>query len=369
MFDYKSIVNRRFKTPRLEIYPARIKANAQAIIAQCHEKKVQVACVTKVVCAHPAVARAMVEGGADLLADSRIENLWKLREAGFKGPFMLLRLPAVSRAAEVVEVAEYSLNSSAETIKALACAAEHRNLVHKIILMIDVGDLREGVWPDKAIEVLNSVKDLRGIEIAGMGCNLACYGGVIPSPQNMGLFVETVKKCRRATGLALPILCGGNSSGLPILSENKLPEEVNLYRIGEAIILGRNVIDRSPWKGTRQDTMIAVGEVIEAEIKPSMPIGERGQDAFGQTQEFKDLGLRKRVICNLGRQDVVVDGIQPVESGIVVLGGSSDHLLLDVEDCQRDLKVGDEVRFYPGYGALLALSTSEYVQKVVIEEE
>lgn len=355
----------RFKTPRLEIYPQRIEANTAAIIKQCHAAGVKVACVTKVTAAHPAVAAAMVAGGADMLADSRLENLWKLRNSGLKGPFMLLRLPAPSQADAVVEVADYSLNSNIKTIEALAEAAVRRNLRHQVIIMIDVGDLREGVWPDKAAELVKQAAALNGIEVAGMGCNLACYGGVIPSKENMKLFVDTVQACRDASGLELPILCGGNSSGLPILADGDLPAQVNLYRIGEAIILGRNVIDRSPWKGTRQDTVIAVAEVIEAEVKPSMPIGERGQDAFGETQEFVDRGNRKRVICNLGRQDVVVDGITPVEDGIIVLGGSSDHLLLDVDDCRRELKVGDEIAFYPGYGALLALSTSEYVHKVV----
>ncbi|MDN5279461.1 MAG: ornithine racemase [Clostridiales bacterium] len=369
MIDYKDQQTKRCKTPRLEIYPDRIRQNAEAIVSQCHNEGVRVACVTKVTSAHPAVARAMTEGGADLLADSRLENLWKLRQAGLRGPFLLLRLPALSQIDEVVDVADYSLNSSLVTIKALSEAALKRNLRHKVIVMIDVGDLREGVWPDKAIELVNSAASLKGVEIVGLGCNLACYGGVIPSEINMKLFVDTVKACRKATGLKLPILCGGNSSGLPLMAAGKLPTEVNLYRIGEAIILGRNVIDRSPWQGTRQDTVLAVGEVIEAETKPSMPIGERGQDAFGETQEFVDRGLRKRVILNLGRQDIVVDGITPVEDGIIVLGGSSDHLLLDVQDCRRDLKVGDEVAFYPGYGALLALSTSEYVQKVVIEAE
>jgi len=52
--------------------------------------------------------------------------------------------------------------------------------------------------------------------------------------------------------------------------------------------------------------------------------------------------------------------------GISVLGGSSDHLILDVEDAAENVKVGDELEFWPGYGALLALSTSPYVQKVVI---
>jgi predicted amino acid racemase len=261
------------------------------------------------------------------------------------------------------------LNSSITTLEALSKAAVAQNRVHRVILMVDVGDLREGVLPEKALDLVTRASQLKGIEVVGLGCNLACYGGVMPSEENMKLLVDTCQICRSKTGLDLPIICGGNSSGLPIMVEGKLPEQVNLYRVGEAIILGRNVIDRTPWEGTRQDTVIAVAEVIEAEIKPSMPIGDRGQDAFGGSQDFIDRGNRKRVICNIGRQDVVVDGIEPVEAGIEVLGGSSDHLILDVQDCGRDIKVGDEIQFYPGYGALLALSTSSYVQKIVIEGE
>lgn len=367
MINYKNFKTVKFRTPRLEIYPDRIRHNTSAIVSQCREKGVAVASVTKVACAHSAVARAMIDGGAQMLADSRIENLWKLRQAGFTGPFMLLRLPTLSRAAEVVEVADISLNTSLHTMQALAEAARAQNRLHRVIIMIDVGDLREGVWPDKAVNLVKEASTLKGLEVIGLGCNLACYGGVIPSEINMKLLVDTVKACREASGLALSVVCGGNSSGLPMLAEGNLAAEVNLYRVGEAIVLGRNVIDRSPWQGTRQDTFIAVAEVIEAEVKPSMPIGDRGQDAFGETQEFIDRGLRRRVICNIGRQDVVVDGITPVEEGMIVLGGSSDHLILDVQDARREIKVGDEIAFYPGYGALLALSTSEYVQKVVIE--
>ncbi len=344
MIDYQKIRNPRYRTPRLEIYPSRIRQNTEAIVRQCHAAGVRLACVTKVTSAHPAVADAMIKGGADLLADSRIENLWKLRQAGFTGPFMLLRLPAISRAAEVVEVADISLNSCIDTMRALSTAALACGKKHLVIIMIDVGDLREGIWPDRAVALVKDAAALKGIEVIGMGCNLACYGGVIPSETNMQLLVDTVNLCRRETGLALEVICGGNSSGLPIMLEGRLNAQVNLYRVGEAIILGRNVIDRSPWKDTRQDTVVAVAEVIEAGIKPSMPIGDRGQDAFGGSQDFVDRGMRKRVICNIGRQDVVVDGITPVDEKIIVLGGSSDHLLLDVTDSAVEYRVGDEIR-------------------------
>ncbi len=203
------------------------------------------------------------------------------------------------------------------------------------------------------------------IEIAGLGTNLACYGGIIPSVENMQVLIDCRDACRKASGLPLNLLSGGNSANLPLLASGKLQKEINHFRIGEAIILGRNVLDRSPGRAPGR-MACACGEVIELETKPSIPIGDRGQDAFGNTVDFVDRGIRKRALLNLGRQDVVVDGLEPEDGGIIVLGGSSDHLVLDVSDAQSDLKVGDEIAFYPTYGALLAASTSPYVEKVVV---
>jgi predicted amino acid racemase len=145
-----------------------------------------------------------------------------------------------------------------------------------------------------------------------------------------------------------------------------MPKEINHFRLGESIALGRNVLDRSPWPGTRQDTFRLVAEVVEIERKPSVPIGDRGQNAFGETCEFKDRGVRLRAICNLGRQDAAIDGLRPEDEGVIVVGGSSDHLILDVEEAHQKVVLGQEIAFYPNYAALLALSTSHYVQKVVV---
>ena len=353
-------------TPRLEIYTSRIVENTKYIINNCHSHGIKVAFVTKVLCGEPKIARAVLNAGADFIADSRIENIKKIINSGLTAQYMLLRLPALSEASEVIKWADISLNSSLKVIKELGKEAKKQNKIHKVIIMIDVGDLREGIMPDKAVDLIYEASKTNGIEVIGTGCNLACYGGVIPSKENMSLLVEITKECQKKYGLPLPIISGGNSSGLPIMFEGNLPKEINLYRIGESIILGRNVIDRSPLQGTRQDTVIAVAEVIELEKKPSMPIGKRGQDAFGEISNIKDRGFRLRAICNLGRQDSKLDGLKPELENIQVLGGSSDHLILDVTECKSQIQVGDEIRFYPDYGALLALSTSEYVKKVVL---
>jgi len=355
-----------YRTPRLEIYPERITANARSVIQACHDHGGTVACVTKVTCAHPAVVHAFELGGADMIADSRIMNLMSMSNTGLAVPLMLLRIPAPSRAADVVRCADVTLNSSLQTIQLLSEAGQFLRKRHQVIVMVDVGDLREGVWPDRVVEVVKGAAQLPNIDVIGLGCNLACYGGVIPSVENMNALIDIRNTCRKATGLELATLSGGNSSSLPLLASGQMPKEINHFRLGESIALGRNVLDRSPWPGTRQDTFRMVAEVVEVERKPSIPIGDRGQNAFGETCEFEDRGIRLRAILNLGRQDVVVDGIEPEIPGITVLGGSSDHLILDVEDAERPVKLGDELAFFPSYGALLALSTSPYVQKVVM---
>jgi len=356
------------RTPRLEIYPKRIEENARSVIDLCHSRGVRVACVSKVVMAHPAVIRALEAAGADMIGDSRILNLQSLADTGLSLPLMLLRIPAPTRAADIVRCADISLNSSVETMELLSEAAEFLKKTHNVIVMVDLGDLREGVWPDRAPEVVKAASKLPNLEVVGLGTNLACYGGVVPSVQNMERLIEVREACRKASGLELPVLSGGNSANLPLLASGMMPAEINHLRIGEAILLGRNVLDRRPWPGTRQDTFRLVAEVIEVEYKPSIPVGERSQDAFGGFADFVDRGIRLRAICNLGRQDVVIDGITPEDPGIIVLGGSSDHLVLDVEESATPVEIGAELAFYPNYGALLAASTSIYVQKVVVRD-
>ena len=353
-------------TPRLEIYPQRIEENGRAVINAFHKHGAQVACVTKVIRAHPAVVDAMVAAGADMLADARIPNLETLMEYKSDLPRLLLRVPTPSQALEVVRCSDYSLNSSLITLERLSLATQALNKNHSVIIMIELGDLREGIQPADTVAFLRSATRFDGINIIGLGCNLACYGGVMPTAENMQQLVSLRDICRRETGLALDLLSGGNSSALPLLHSGDMPPEINHFRVGESILLGRNVLDRSPWPNTRQDAFRVVAEVIELEYKPSIPIGLRGQDAFGNQTEFVDRGFRHRAICNIGRQDILLEGLTPQDQGIFILGASSDHLILDVEDADATLVVGQEISFFPNYGALLAASTSDYVIKVVL---
>lgn len=348
----------------LTIDLAKLEHNARLICAKAESRGVSVYGVTKVLCGMPDVAFAFLRAGVSAIADSRLENIAAMRKAAVRGPFVLLRLPAISRAAEVVGSADISLNSELSTLLALECAAGELGVVHRVILMVDLGDLREGVWPEDFPRLLDDTLRLRHIEVMGIGTNLACYGGVIPDEHNLALLRKLAEDAEQQLGQKL-VVSGGNSSSLALLFGTGLPAGINNLRLGEGIILGRETVDRQPLPGAHLDACVLTAEVIELKTKPSVPVGTIGQDAFGGKPIFTDRGLRLRAILSLGRQDTVPEGLTPLFPGAEIVGASSDHLILDVT-AAPSVKVGDGVSFTLGYGALLAAATSPYVGKVVI---
>jgi len=343
----------------------KLEHNARLICDRAESVGVSVYGVTKVLCGMPEVAIAFKRAGVSAIADSRLENIAAMREAAVPGPFVLLRLPAISRAAEVVSLADISLNSELSTLTALDRAAGELGVVHRVILMVDVGDLREGVWPEDFPRLLDECLRLRHLLVMGLGTNLACYGGVVPDANNMSLLRGLAETAKKQLGREL-VVSGGNSSSLALLFSGEFPHGINNLRIGEGIVLGRETVDRQPLPGTHLDACVLTAEIIELQTKPSVPVGTIGQDAFGGVPIFADRGLRRRAILSLGRQDTVPEGLTPLLPGAEVVGASSDHLILDVTDSPA-VKVGDWVRFVPSYGALLAAATSPYVRKVLTE--
>jgi arginase family enzyme len=210
--------------------------------------------------------------------------------------------------------------------------------------------------------MVREVVELPGIRIAGLGTNLSCYGGVVPSEKNMNTLVDHARRIEAAFGIKLRYISGGNSSSLQLIASGKMPRAVNHIRIGEGILLGRETVCRQAWPGTYQDAFLLRAEIIELKEKPSVPIGETGEDAFGGKPTFVDKGERDRAILNIGREDVVVEGLAPVEPQMAILGASSDHLIVDVTEAEP-VRLGGELAFFMNYGALLAAMTSEYVEK------
>lgn len=348
--------------PYITIDLNKIEHNAGIITALCANHGIEVCGVSKVSCGMPQVAKAMLRGGVACIGESRMKNIHRLKANGVNTAFTLLRIPPLSAAEDIVTSVDMSLNSELTVIQALSEAAFRRGIVHNIMIMVDLGDLREGVWPDDLLPMLREVVELPGIRITGLGTNLSCYGGVKPSEKNMNQLVEYARRIETAFGIKLRYISGGNSSSLNLIASGKMPRAVNHIRIGEGILLGRETVSRTPWPGTFQDAFLLQAEIIELKEKPSVPLGETGEDAFGGKPVFVDKGERDRAILNIGREDVVVEGMKPVEPEISIIGASSDHLIVDVTEA-KNVQLGSELSFFLNYGALLATMTSEYVEK------
>ena len=347
--------------PRLVVDTKKVENNVRAMTTLAKAKGVTVAGVTKVFCAQPDLVKAYIDGGVDFLADSRLQNLKRMKD--FPLPKIMLRLPMISEAEELVKYADYSLNSELETVRALDKAAEKNNKVHNIIIMADLGDLREGFFKEEELfEAVEEILKLKWIKIAGLGVNLTCYGGVIPNSSILKRLTDLADRIRAEFDIALEIVSGGNSSSVYML-EGEFPEGINHLRLGEVFVLGTESAYGNQMEGTDPTAFVLEAEVIEVKEKPSVPTEEIGRDAFGQVPTFVDRGVRKRLLCAVGKQDLDIGTLTPEDKGLIVLGGSSDHLIVDGSDSGRDYKVGDIVRFNMHYVSILRLMTSEFVEK------
>ncbi|MEL7038733.1 MAG: alanine/ornithine racemase family PLP-dependent enzyme [Cyanobacteria bacterium J06592_8] len=345
--------------PRIEIFLSQIRDNTRILSELYEQKGISLMGVSKAVLGDPLIAEAMIQGGVKFIADSRIENIQKMKKAGVATRFVLLRT-ALSQAESVVRNVDISLNTEIETIKELSYYANKQNKIHQIILMVELGDLREGILPANLSLFIKKILSFSHIEIIGIGCNLACHGGIKPDRKNMDELSKLAQAIEKEFQINLEIISGGNSANYEWYKSTQKVGKINNLRLGESILLGRESLKREAIPGLYTKAFQLVAEVIESKEKPSLPYGEIGQDAFGNVPVFQDRGIRWRIIIALGRQDILVSGLIPI-SDLKILGSSSDHLILDSNN--YDLKVGSEVNFNLDYGGLLAAMTSPFIQK------
>ena len=347
-------------SPRMEIDLAAIENNARRLVKLYGTRGVSITGVTKGVCGQPEVVWAMWRGGLRSFGDSRLMNIARMRSAGIPAEYMLIRPPRRSEVGRVVDLADTSLNTEPCIIRRLAQRARATGRVHKVILMIESGDLREGILPGDLDQVLEQTLELDGIQVVGIGTNLACLSGVKPTRDKMEALSALVRQACRKYGVVLKLVSGGNSANHDWLTSAVDVGLVNHLRIGEAILLGRETTRRRVIPGLCPRAFTLVAEVIEQKTKPSHPFGEIGLDALGRVPHFEDRGPMRRAIVALGEQDVDVDALEPLIEATIV-GACSDELVLHVQDSM--VRVGSEIRFAVGYSAMLRAMTSPYVHK------
>lgn len=351
------------RTPRVNIDLAEIEKNARLLKKKCEEKGINITGVVKGGAGDLRIVNAIVSGGITTIGDSRIKNIRKMREAGFDNEMVLLRLPSLSEIKSLIKYVDISLNSELVTLEGIGREAIKQGKIHKAIIMVDVGDLREGVLVEDFVEFMKEALDVEGIEIIGLGTNVGCYGGVLPTPENTKILLDLKKQVKKEFDYDLKVVSGGNTATTILLEDDQLPEGINNLRVGEGLIQGTDITHQREIPFLNSNNIKLVAEIIELKEKPSVPTGKTGHDAFGNKPKFKDKGIRKRAILAVGRQDVNVDGMTPILEGIEIIGASSDHLLCDVTEAKRNLQIGSEIEFKLDYGAMLQTMTSDYIYK------
>ena len=361
--------------PRLVIDLDKLRANLDACARLVKDAGLSLMIVTKGLCADREMVRMVCAcPEVDFVADSRLANIKSYaagaRAAGKKT--VLLRIPMHCEAAEVVEYVDLSFNSELSTIRLLNEEAGKKGIVHNILLMIDMGDLREGIFyqdEDLIEKAVSKILAMDNIHLYGIGVNLTCYGAIIPKEDNLGGLATLARKIENRFDIKLDMVSGGNSSSIYLIWQGGLPQGINNLRLGESFLLGNDTAYGDTVPGCVHDAITLEAQVIELADKPSLPIGEVGVDAFGQKPCYEDRGIMKRAIIAVGKQDTDPSGMVPLDPDIKIMGGSSDHTILDLTRTSGRYKVGDIVSFTVEYGAMLKLATSPYVEKVYIGKE
>ncbi len=360
------------KYPYVEVDLGKLRHNIDTVVKMCKDQGIGIAGVVKGFNGIPQTLPLYQDSDCTSIASSRLEHIEDARKMGLTGPFMLIRIPMLSEVPDLVRLTDISLNSEISVLKAINEECKKQGKTHKVILMVDLGDLREGFWDhDELIAAALLVENqLDKVVLEGIGTNLGCYGSINATPEKMEELIGKAKAIEEAIGRKLNIISGGGTTSFPLVVEKKMPREINHLRMGEGIALGKDLADL--WgldmSFLNKDVFTLRAQIIELKNKPSYPVGEIFVDCFGNKGVYVDKGIRKRAILGVGKVDFSLDSqLEPRLEGVEVLGSSSDHLIIDVEDCKEDLKVGDILEFDLRYSTMVYLTASRYVRLEIKE--
>jgi predicted amino acid racemase len=353
----------------IELYKDKLKHNYQFLDKIFKKHKKEWAVVTKMLCGNKVYINELIKIGVKEVCDSRISNLKVVKSINPDIETVYIKPPAKRSIANIVKYADASFNTEYETIKLLSEEAGKQNKMHKIIIMIELGDLREGIMGEDLMDFYASIFKLPNIKVTGIGTNLNCLNGVLPSQDKLiqlSLYEQLIEtKFNRK----IPWVTGGTSVIIPLLLHRQVPEGINHFRVGEALYFGNNLIAGEPIKGMKQDVIKLFAEIIEITEKPKVPIGYLAENPSGEMFEVEEADYGEtsyRAILDVGLLDISTDFLIPDDKELSFIGASSDMVVVDLGKTNRDYKVGDLCSFDLKYMGALRLLNSDYIEKRLV---
>jgi predicted amino acid racemase len=346
----------------------KLKSNFDYLDTLFKKNKIEWSVVTKILSGNKTVLTELLKFDIKQVCDSRASNLKEIKLINPKIETIYIKPPAKRSIENIVKYADISVNTEIETIKMLSKEAKKQNKTHKIIIMIELGDLREGVLGEDFIDFYESIFKLEHIEVVGLGTNLSCLYGVLPNHDKLiqlSLYEQLVEaKFNRH----IPYVSGGTSVTIPLIFQNLLPKGVNHFRIGETLFLGTDVYNNRSFAKMHDDVFALHTEIIELMEKSVVPSGEMGTNVDGESYEFDqdNIGATSyRAIIDLGLLDVEPEHIELIDESLKFAGASSDMIVIDLGGNKKNYKVGDIIEFKLDYMGILRIMNSKYIEKKV----
>jgi predicted amino acid racemase len=353
----------------LNLYREKLRSNFEFLKSEFQLNEVSWGVVSKLLCGNRMYIKELINMGADEIHDSRISNLAKVKEINPDVQTVYIKPPSKRNLGDVVRYADVSLNSELNTIRWISEEALKQNRKHKIIIMVETGDLREGVMGDHLLEFYAKVFELPNLEIIGLGTNLNCLNGVLPSADKLiqlSLYKQIIEL---KFNKKIPWVSAGTSVTIPLMLRKQLPKGVNHFRIGETLYFGVDLVEEKTIEGMHDDVFELFAEIIEMQEKPLLPTGTLASNPQGEVAVIDESLYGKssfRAILDLGLLDVDPKYLLPDDGAFEILGASSDMIIINLGENPKKYKVGDLIKFQLKYMGALAILNSSYIEKRVV---
>jgi predicted amino acid racemase len=349
----------------------KLKENYQYLDNLFNAGNIEWGIVSKVFCGSRLYLKEIIGLGIRQICDSRITNLKIIKSIDPSIETVFIKPAAKRYISSVVKYADASFNTEYETIKMLSDEAVRQDKLHKIIIMIELGELREGVMREDFVDFYAKVFKLPNIEVAGIGTNLTCMYGVLPNQDKLVQLCLYEQLIEAKFNKTIPYISGGTSVTIPLIAKGLLPKGVNHFRVGESLFLGTDVYNNQPNPNLHQDVFKLYAEIIELREKPMIPDGNLGHNLTGDELSFEDEQSNDtsyRAIIDIGLLDVEANHIFPTSKNIKIVGSSSDMMVVDLGEDYKHYKVGSLIEFNLDYMGILRVMNCDYVDKRIMEE-
>jgi predicted amino acid racemase len=352
----------------LEMDTKKLKKNFAFLNDLFIKNDINWAIVSKVLCGNKVYLTELLKLDIKQVCDSRLTNLKNIKQINENVETIYIKPPSSRDISKILQYADISINTEVSTIKALSRMAKKQNKKHKIIIMIEMGELREGVLRDDFIKFYEKVFELDNIEVVGIGTNFSCLYGVLPNADKLIQLSLYEQLIEAKFNKMIPFVSGGSSVVIPLIFANILPKGINHFRVGESLFLGTDVYYNKQIEEMEHDIFKLYVEIIELSEKPTVPQGEMGSNVEGKSFDFQndELGDKSyRAIINMGLLDVDDKHIWSSDKDIEFVGASSDMIVIDLKTNPNKYKVGNLLEFHMDYMGILRLMNSKYIEKKI----